>query len=110
MKKSVSDITVHEFTYVPGVNDAEYIQLLLKDVECKRQILIKSNETIRRLCREAERAKGRWLHNYSRPGVYADVFWHCSNCGEKSDSQWANQYAYCPYCGAKMVDGEMFGQ
>jgi len=50
--------------------------------------------------REA-RPHGKWERHYSRPGVYADLFWHCSNCGYKSSNDNANiYYQYCPNCGS----------
>ena len=46
---------------------------------------------------------GRWERHYSRPGVYADLYWHCSKCGYKTDYQYANvNHRYCPNCGRKM--------
>lgn len=50
-----------------------------------------------------ERKRGKWERNYSRPNVFADLYWHCSACGYKNDNRWANVYhLYCPNCGAKM--------
>lgn len=52
---------------------------------------------------EPERKKGKWERHYSRPNVYEDLYWHCSECGYKSDNQYANAYYnYCPNCGADM--------
>lgn len=46
---------------------------------------------------------GRWERHYFRPNVFADLYWHCSECGYKNGNQWANRYhKYCPTCGAKM--------
>lgn len=48
-----------------------------------------------------ERPHGKWERHYSRPGVYADLFWHCSNCGYKCREDYANiYYKYCPNCGS----------
>ena len=50
-----------------------------------------------------ERKKGKWERHYSRPNVFADLYWHCSVCGYKNDDQWAYRYHnFCPNCGAKM--------
>ena len=50
-----------------------------------------------------ESDSGRWERHYSRPGVYADLYWHCSKCGYKTDYQYANvNHRYCPNCGRKM--------
>lgn len=52
---------------------------------------------------EPVRMKGRWERHYSRPNVYADMYWHCSVCGYKNDDNWANIYhRYCPHCGSEM--------
>ncbi len=46
---------------------------------------------------------GKWERHYSRPGVYADLFWWCSRCKQPTGDQWAGHcYKYCPNCGAKM--------
>ena len=52
---------------------------------------------------QPESDSGRWERHYSRPGVYADLYWHCSKCGYKTDYQYANvNHHYCPHCGRKM--------
>lgn len=52
---------------------------------------------------EPERKKGRWERHYSRPNVFADLFWHCSCCGYKNENQYANVYhKFCPNCGEPM--------
>lgn len=52
---------------------------------------------------EPERKKGEWIRHYSRPNVYADSYWHCTECGYKNDNQYANVYhKFCPNCGADM--------
>lgn len=48
---------------------------------------------------------GHWERKYSRPGVYADLLWHCSVCGAKFRDNWADHYKRCPECGAFM-DGK----
>ena len=46
---------------------------------------------------------GKWQRNFSRPNVFADLFWHCSNCGYKASYTYADiYYNYCPNCGADM--------
>ena len=55
---------------------------------------------------QPERKAGKWERHYSRPGVYADLCWHCSLCGYKSADNWANKFKYCPDCGADMRGGE----
>ena len=52
---------------------------------------------------EPECKPGRWERHYSRPNVYADLFWHCSACGYKSADSWTDKYYnFCPNCGADM--------
>lgn len=53
-----------------------------------------------------ERKTGKWERHYSRPNVYADLCWHCSNCGYKTPDNWANKWKFCPNCGARMQEGE----
>lgn len=54
-----------------------------------------------------ERKTGTWKRHYSRPNVYADLYWHCSECGYKNDDQYANKYhKFCPNCGAEMDGSE----
>lgn len=61
-------------------------------------------ETIRELP-SAEPRKGKWERHYSRPNVYADLFWHCSECGYKNDENYAPVYHhFCPNCGARMEE------
>ena len=46
---------------------------------------------------------GKWERHYSRPGVYADLFWWCSCCGEPTRYNDAGIfYQHCPHCGAKL--------
>lgn len=54
----------------------------------------------------SESKTGKWERHYSRPNVYADLSWWCSNCGEKCLDNWANKYQYCPHCGARMEETE----
>lgn len=49
---------------------------------------------------------GKWERHYSRPNVYADLCWHCSNCGYKTPDNWANKWKFRPNCGARMQEGE----
>lgn len=61
-------------------------------------------DTIRELP-SAEPRKGKWERHYSRPNVYADLFWHCSECGYKNDENYAPVYHhFCPNCGARMEE------
>lgn len=46
--------------------------------------------------------KGQWERHYLRPGILADLFWYCSNCGEKCGYDWANLFKFCSNCGADM--------
>lgn len=54
------------------------------------------------LLKEQEK-EGKWERQYSRPGVYANLFWWCSYCKMPTQYQDAGIfYEYCPHCGAKM--------
>lgn len=58
---------------------------------------------IMELLKEQEPKTGKWERHYSRPGVYADLFWWCSVCGEPTRYNDARIfYQYCPHCGAKL--------
>ena len=55
------------------------------------------------MLKEQEARKGKWERQYSRPGVYANLFWWCSVCGEPTRYNDAGIfYKYCPHCGAKL--------
>lgn len=50
--------------------------------------------------------RGKWERKWSRPGVYADLYWHCTACGGYTDMQFAHVvYKFCPFCGATMERG-----
>lgn len=49
----------------------------------------------------------RWERHYSRPNVFADLYWHCSECGYKNGNQWAHRFhKYCPNCGLPILMDE----
>lgn len=48
----------------------------------------------------AQPKRAKWERHYSRPGVFADLCWHCSACGYKSSDGWANKFNFCPNCGS----------
>jgi len=67
------------------------------------ELIRKKNEQIEKLLKEQEAKQGKWERHYSRPGVYADLFWWCSVCGEPTRYNDAGIfYQYCPHCGAKL--------
>lgn len=43
---------------------------------------------------------GKWERHYTRPGVYADLWFHATCCGYKLSFPFPTEY--CPNCGAKM--------
>lgn len=55
------------------------------------------------MLKEQEPKAGKWERQYSRPGVYANLFWWCSVCKEPTRYNDAGIfYKYCPRCGAKL--------
>lgn len=67
-------ITVKEFKYIPGVNDAEYIKKLEELHEIDKRIISKAVAKIKMLSVQPEHEIGRW-----EP---FDVPWYrCSECG-----------------------------
>lgn len=55
------------------------------------------------LLKQQEAKTGKWERQYSRPGVYANLYWWCSVCGEPTSYNDAGIfYKYCPRCGAKL--------
>ena len=49
-----------------------------------------------------EPKRGRWERHFSRPNVYADLYWWCTCCGRPTGYVSAFLYDYCPHCGADM--------
>lgn len=50
-----------------------------------------------------DKKQGKWERQWSRPGVYANLFWWCSCCKKPTSYQDAGIfYEYCPHCGAEM--------
>ena len=44
-----------------------------------------------------------WERRFKRPGVYEDLYWHCTNCNSRTSEEYAPYWLlYCPHCGAKM--------
>lgn len=53
----------------------------------------------------AEVKHGEWVYDYTSeciPGTDATLDYKCSECGDRS----AEEYKYCPNCGAKMDGGK----
>ena len=86
-------------------NLIEYVWRERLDTRERIAHLVESMPTIE------EHKTGTWERHYSRPNVYADMCWHCSNCGYKTPDNWANKWKFCPHCGARMVqEGEDNGK
>ena len=86
--------------------DAEKLMLPPGLKELLTEAADRLEELDERVAIMSEGKTGKWERHYSRSGVLSDVFWWCSNCGEKCLDNWANKYKYCPNCGAKMEDAE----
>lgn len=54
------------------------------------------------LLKEQEPQETRFVHHYSRPGVYADLWLHCEKCGGRIDNSYYYKPKYCPKCGRKV--------
>lgn len=73
-----------------------------KSVPYRKATFIKVNELLNELEQKSV-IHAKWERYYTRPHVYADLFWHCSNCNFKTASVNADKYyKYCPSCGARM--------
>lgn len=76
--------------------DLQELEAVYKKLTCSIQQAFNSTEL-----KPVIHAK--WERHYTRPNVYADSFWHCSNCNFKTMSVNADKYyKYCPNCGARM--------
>lgn len=71
----------------------------INDSDCTRSLM----QDALALLKEQEAKIGKWERQYSRPGVYANLFWWCSVCGAPTRYNDAGiYYQYCPHCGAKL--------
>ena len=80
--------------------------ITVPDIKQVKRVIVDEEKS--KFCRqfymEEEQRTGRWERHYSRPNVYADLFWHCSECGYKNNNDYAPTYhKFCPNCGAKMM-------
>ena len=101
-RQDAIDALTEEFKRTPTM--AIRAKYVIEQLPSTQLIAIASPDTIQDAI-EPERKTGTWQRKYSRPGVYADLCWHCSICGGKFSDTYANMWKYCPDCGAKM-EGE----
>jgi len=85
-------ITVEDFKYVRGVNDAEYIELLKNAYEGQKYI---TSKAIAKLKKQPKRKKGKWIQNDN--GTYS-----CSLCHSWIPEEQYYYAQFCLYCGADM--------
>lgn len=86
---------------IKGVKNA--IQIEKRNGKALIYLRISDAKDILALLEEQEAKTGKWERQYSRPGVYANLFWWCSVCGEPTIYNDAGIfYKYCPRCGAKL--------
>ena len=84
-------------------DEIPYIQAINESFEPTGEFYARREDIAAMPTIEPERKKGKWERHYSRPNVYADLYWHCSECGYKNDDQYANIYhKFCPRCGSDM--------
>ena len=66
-------------------------------------LTVDGGDEILAMMKEQEAKQGKWERQYSRPGVFANLFWWCSVCGQPTRYNDAGIfYQYCPHCGAKL--------
>lgn len=102
-----SNTTVHDFKYIKGQNDAEYIKLLEKELEAQRKLTAKAIAELIKHTSTIEPKQGKWIDK----GWHGDWqfetdgrgnCWHeyeCSECGFRNKGSKNN---FCPNCGADM--------
>ena len=89
-------ITVEDFKYVRGVNDAEYIELLKNAYERQKYI---TSKAIAKLKKQPKRKIGEWVQVPRFEGdTQPDL--ECPFCKHKVG--WWDATKYCSECGADM--------
>lgn len=79
------------------------IQSLIDHIKTAIDVDPWAKKMVEELLKEQEPKTGKWERQYSRPGVYANLFWWCSVCKEPTSYNDAGIfYKYCPRCGAKL--------
>lgn len=103
--------TVKCFKWVRGVNDAEYIELLLNALDRQKKITAKAIDKLKKV--DAVPVKyGEWngwtathwtgkKDDWGDPIYKEHIYYKCSECGRRT----VIREKFCPNCGAKM-DGE----
>lgn len=94
-------VLVSELKNLPSAQSEEPSHDAVMDYCRKRCLSLVDNELLKR---SYAQKLGKWERHWSRPGVYADLCWHCSACGGRTNMSWAHiYYKYCPYCGVRMA-------
>ena len=79
------------------------VQSLIDHIKTAIDVDPWAKKMVEELLKEQETKTGKWERQYSRPGVYANLFWWCSVCKEPTRYNDAGIfYKYCPHCGAKL--------
>jgi hypothetical protein len=108
-KMKISDgITVKEFKYIPGKNDAEYIKKLEERRKIDKRIINTAIAKIKSLSAGQSRQTGEWVYGEDDCGQDG---WFCSKCRffvpwyykYYYNSDFIRDYKTCPCCDAKMV-------
>lgn len=84
----------YAYSYKTDSNGVPHI-----NIDCVRVILTKATDV-------QPVKHGQWENEYLDDD---DVWWaDCTNCKNDSHSRYGRVsiYAYCPYCGAKMINGD----
>lgn len=100
------DIRDTDCTALMSMDVLELLKEQEEQIKNRDESLEKAREEIkwlRGMLKEQEAKTGKWERQYSRPGVYANLLWWCSVCGEPTRYNDAGIfYKYCPRCGAKL--------
>lgn len=88
-------ITVKEFKYIPGVNDAEYIKELEEIHEIDKRIISKAVAKIKMLSAQPEPRTAYWTKD-----IVGSVV--CSNCGGIREDNRIGHTQWCNCCGCFM--------
>lgn len=92
-------ITVKEFKYIPGVNDAEYIKKLEELREIDKGIINAAVAKIKKLSAQLSEQQKPTTVTIGRTRGETTMWYECDACGEPVDLN----DNYCRNCGRKLI-------